>query len=689
MFEGEEEVDITPYVEEFKEFLSSMYKEKIDYMISNFPTVRSVYVSYKDLERFNPDLADKLIESPDLILKAANEAILSFVGTLSYMPVQKYHLVPHVRFIDLPDTGLMIQNITSKMINKLISVKGVITKRAEVRHMVKTALYRCAVCDAEYRVDLTRNASPPTVCEACKRKALRLVEEKSEFIDIQKCEMQELLERVKGGAPPARIELWMEDDIVNAVTPGDTVEVVGVLRIKPPEMMRGRKKSFIYTRYLDVVSVKSLQRDFEEITITKEDEQKIIELSKNKNLFEMLTDSVAPGIYGHKEVKQAIVLQLFGGTKGKTLPGGAPIRDDIHILLIGDPGVSKTRLLQYVTKLSPKSIYVSGKSITGTGLTASAERDELGEGGWTLKAGALVLASGGLAAIDEFDKIDLKERAALHEAMESQTISVAKAGIVARLRAKTSILAAANPKFGRFDVNRPLADQFDIPPTLLSRFDLIFPMIDTMDASFDSAVADRILYAHKGDDVKIVESTPRIEPEFLRKYIAYARQKIRPVLTDEAMEHIKDFYLQLRALGRSQNAVPITARQIEGIIRLAEASAKSRLSNRVELLDAKRATALMEHMLKSVGMDKETGKFDIDIITTGMPKSRMDKLNTVLSIIDRLSSEYDEVEIADVVKEAVEYGIDKHHAEQIIRELINKGEVYEPRNGVIRKTDKD
>jgi len=681
-------IDISPYINEFKDFLSSKYKPKIDNMISNYPKKRSIYVDYKDLEKYNPDIADKLIDEPEMLIMAANEALSSFMGNLTMTPaIQQFGLRPHVRFVNLPDMGLMIQNISSSMIGKLISVKGVVTKRAEVRHMVKTALYRCSVCDAEYRVDLTKS-QPPTVCEACKRKALRLIKEGSEFIDIQRCEMQELLERVKGGAPPARIELWTEEDMVNAVTPGDTVEVVGILKIKQPDMTRNRKKSFIYARYIDVVSVRSLQRDFEEIVITKNDEDKIRELAARPDIFDLLTESVASGIYGHKEVKQALVLQLFGGTRDKKMPGGAPIRDDIHILLIGDPGVSKSRLLQYIAELAPKSIYVSGKSVSSAGLTASAERDELDEGGWTLKAGALVLASGGIASIDEFDKIDPRDRAALHEAMESQTISVAKAGIVARMRAKTAILAAANPKFGRFDINRPIGEQFDIPPTLLSRFDLIFPMIDTMDAKFDSAVADKILYAHKGKDVDELERTEVIDPVLMRKYIAYTRQTLRPRLSEEAMKHIKGFYLELRALGKKQNAVPITARQIEGIIRMAEASAKTRLSEVVELIDAKRATMLTEHMLRSVGMDRETGEFDIDIVATGNPKSKMDKLNTVINIIEELSKSVDEVDIQDVISEAKSYNIQRYLVEQIIRELISKGEIYEPTPGHIEFTDK-
>ena len=264
----------------------------------------------------------------------------------------------------------------------------------------------------------------------------------------------------------------------------------------------------------------------------------------------------------------------------KTLPEGGRIRSDIHILLIGDPGSAKTRMLQYMSDLAPKSVYVSGKSVTGAGLTASAERDDLGEG-WTLKAGALVLASGGLGCIDEFSHIEKAEQSALLEVMESQSVSVAKAGIVAKFKARTSILAAANPKFGRFDPNQLPAEQFDIPPTLLSRFDLIFPIRDIMDEEKDKSLAQYVLTTHRDAALK---QTPQQEEynvlstEFLRKYIAYSRKMVKPVLSQEASEKIKDYYLQLRKLGQAQGAVAITPRQIEGLIRLSEASAKARLT---------------------------------------------------------------------------------------------------------------
>ncbi|MFH1447534.1 MAG: minichromosome maintenance protein MCM [Candidatus Micrarchaeota archaeon] len=380
-------------------------------------------------------------------------------------------------------------------------------------------------------------------------------------------------------------------------------------------------------------------------------------------------------------------LQLFGGCPGKELPEGGHIRSDIHILLIGDPGAAKSRMLQYITDLAPKSIYVSGKSVSGVGLTAAAERDELSEGGWTLKAGALVLASGGMVGVDEFDKMDEKERAAMHEAMESQTVSVAKAGIVAKFKAKTSILAAANPKFGRFDPNQLPSEQFNIAPTLLSRFDLIFPVRDIMDEEKDRKLAEHILRTHEAASAKInlLENDKTIIPtELLRKYIAYTRKYIRPKLSPEANEKIKEYYVEMRKMGAVQGTVSITPRYIEGLIRLSEASAKTRLSQKVEVSDAELAIKLNDFVLRQVMMDQETGKIDVDIIATGQPKSKVEKVNALLNLIKDLQKEYDLVEIGKVIEQAENYNMDQLTARRLIEDLITKGDLFKPKPGFIK-----
>ncbi|MCX8194971.1 MAG: minichromosome maintenance protein MCM [Candidatus Micrarchaeota archaeon] len=683
------ETDISPYVEKFEEFYSEALREKINRLLSEYPLQKSLFVDYEELERFDREIADLLIKQPDTILRAAEQALLAAteVAYKTAHPSEAYE--PHVRFFNLPESNLLIQDISSRQIRELISVKGVITKRGPVLHKVKVAVYRCQLCDAVIKVPISKNSPAPQVCPECRKRALKLEEDNSYFVDVQYSEAQELLERLKGGAPAAAIDLWLEDDLVNYVIPGETVEITGIMRLRPPQGSKTKGEGAqIYTRYIDVVSIQKTQREFEELETTREEEQKIRELASDPQLYEKIRESVAPGIYGHNEVKDALALQLFGGTPEKYMTGGAPIREDIHVLLIGDPGSAKTRFLQYVINLAPKGIYVSGKSVTGVGLTAAAEKDELGDGGWTLKAGALVIASGGIAAVDEFDKISDTERAAMHEIMESQTVSVAKAGIVARFRAKTSILAAANPKFGRFDPSKLPSLQFDIPPTILSRFDLIFPIIDVMDEVQDSALASHLLHIHRSAaEGKARQPEQKAEPipaDFLRKYIAYARRNVKPVLSQEAIEKLKEFYVEIRKRGKSEGAVPITPRQIEGLVRMAEASAKVRLSSTVTIEDAERAIKLTTYVLDKVSRDRETGRIDADIIMTGRPKSQIDKINAILSIVQRMQAQLGAAEIKKVVEEATSANIDETTAHRLVEELIFKGELYKVKPGFVK-----
>ena len=397
-----------------------------------------------------------------------------------------------------------------------------------------------------------------------------------------------------------------------------------------------------------------------------------------------------PSIFGHDEIKQAIVLQLFGGTPGKMLVDGGAIRSDMHILLIGDPGSAKTRILQSVSALVPKGIYVSGKSVTGGGMTAVAERDEFAEDGWTLRAGALVLASGGVCCIDEFDKLEDEDRAALHEALESQTISIAKAGIVARFTGKDRGACGSKPEIRKVRPERYPSEQFDIPPTLLSRFDLIFPIKDMMDEELDRNIARHILTQHSAAGAQLASmkeyeqvEKPPISSELLRKYIAYAKKNIMPRLGEEAAGRIQDYYIELRKLGSKSGTVPITPRQIEGLVRMSEASAKTRLSPIVEISDAEKAIALSEFMLKTLAVDRG-GRRDVDILLTGMPREKVDKMNTVMAVISKLEASEGMARIPRVVEEAMKENIDEITTNKYITELERSGDIFRPRSGVVK-----
>jgi len=682
------DVDITPLIESFSEFFSVVYKDKINELLIHYPDKKSLEIDYRDLEKFDVDLADKLTQDPDIVIDASEKAIEQMNNRTATGETFK----PYVRFFNLPGNELLIENISSQNLGKLISFKGIITRRADVMHKIRVAVYECEVCESRFKFIVEKNFKPPKRCPSCKKMSLNPLIEESTFIDVQRAEIQELLERVRGGTPASKVELWLEDDLVNAIVPGDNIEITGVLRLRPPMKQRS-KQEMLYNRFLDVNHIKSLKKDFEEINISQEDERRILELSSREDIEDILINSVAPSIYGYKEIKKAITLQLFGGTRDKLIKGKIPIRDDIHILLIGDPGISKTQFLQQSTRLAPKSIYVSGKSVTSAGLTVSAEKDELGDGGWTLKAGALVLASGGNVALDEFDKISEEDRSALHEVLESQTVSVAKAGIVSKFKAKTSVLAAANPKYGRFDQNRNIAEQFDIPPTLLSRFDLIFPIFDILDEEKDTKLAEHILsshmYASRNEIPK--EDEDQIDAELLRKYIAYARRNIRPIITEEAKNKIKEYYVNLRKLGMESGSVAITPRYLEGLVRLSEANAKMRLNPIVEESDAETAIKLVRYVLSKIMTDKETGRIDVDIVATGRSRAQTEKLqkvDTIREIIKELSKQYEYVEIDQIIESASKYNIDERVTNKIVTELLRRGVLYEKGYGQVRLVNK-
>jgi len=337
--------------------------------------------------------------------------------------------------------------------------------------------------------------------------------------------------------------------------------------------------------------------------------------------------------------------------------------------------------------------------------TASAVKDDFGEGGWTLKAGALVLASGGLANIDEFDKMDKDDRSAMHEAMEQQMVSIAKAGIVTRFKTETSILAAANPKFSRFDPYEPFIKQIDLPSTLISRFDLFFMIRDVLDRVKDEEITSSILKTHKAGEMMIQEGrkgkneskemqelrkiiTPVIDNAVLKKYLSFARQKISPVLSDEAMKTLSEFYLNLREMGKKEGSYAATHRQLEGLIRLSEASARVRLSDTVEKSDAERAIKLLKNSLQDVVTDPETGKIDMDIINIGTTHSKLTAMRNVLNLIREKSKEQDLVPIIEVIEEAKTIGLEKDKVNEIISELKRKGELYEKKHGFISPVDK-
>lgn len=685
-----------PFVSRFESFFKSQFKKDIERLVEKYPEKRSLEVDFKDLERFDFELADELIDNPDYLLEASQEAM----QRIDVPALEIEEFAPHVRFHNLPkDRETDLRDINAQQLGRLMSTEGIIRQITDVLPKLKIAVWECRRCGNTYRLKQdSQQIKQPAVCE-CKHKDFQLVTNKSEFIDYQKIQIQESLEKLRGNEQPTTLDIYVTDDLVNRVSAGDKTRFTGILRLSTP-----KDKRLVYGRYLEAVHLEETEKEFTEVEISPEEEQRIKELAENPKIYEMLVNSIAPAIYGHEIVKEAIVLQLFGGVK-KILPDETQIRGNIHILLVGDPGAAKSMLLLATNRIAPKSIYIAGKTATGAGISATAVKDEFGEGGWTIKAGALVLASGGIALLDEFEKMESTERSALHECAEQQTISVAKAGIVTKFKTETSILAAANPKYGRFDPYESFLKQIDLPVTLISRFDLFFPMRDVLDRVKDQEIAEHILRTHQaGEKILQQESKgkslsqkeaqeiretvmPLIEPELFRKYLAYARQNVFPVMEKEAIKAISDFYINLRDMGRKEGSYAATHRQLEGLVRLSEASARVRLSDVVELQDVERAVRLVRSSLEDLVTDQETGKIDIDIITSGQTHTQLSNMKKVLNIVKELFQEQQmPIALEQIIEQAKDEGIKADDTKEFISRLKKKGDLYEPKHNFIKPT---
>ena len=688
----------------FIQFYRNYYREEIGTLAQKYPNEqRSLYVDYDDLYQFDRDLADDYLAQPDQIQEYAEEAL-----RLYDLPADVKLGNAHVRLRNLPESvdirGIRVHD---NHIGKLVSVQGIIRKATDVRPKITDSAFECQRCGTmNYIPQEDGDFQEPHDCQGCEREGpFKINFDQSEFVDAQKIRVQESPEGLRGGETPQAIDINIEDDITGKVTAGDHVTVTGVLHIE--QMTANNEKLALFDLYMDGVSITIEDEEFEDMDITQEDIIEITELSEDPEIYEKMVGSVAPSIYGYDEEKLAMILQLFSGVT-KHLPDGSRIRGDLHMLLIGDPGTGKSQMLSYIQNIAPRSVYTSGKGSSSAGLTAAAVRDDFGDGQqWTLEAGALVLADKGIAAVDELDKMRPEDRSAMHEALEQQKISISKAGINATLKSRCSLLGAANPKYGRFDQYEPIGEQIDLEPALISRFDLIFTVTDTPDEEHDSRLADHILktnyagelntqrervatseFTQQQVDEVTEQVAPEIDAELLRKYIAHAKRSCFPTMTDEAKATIRDFYVDLRSKGADEDApIPVTARKLEGLVRLAEASARIRLSDTVDTEDAERSVSIVRSCLKDIGVDPETGQFDADVVETGTSKTQRDRIKNIKQLIAEIEDEFEEgAPLDEVLDRAGEIGMDASKAEAEIEKLRRKGDVYEPRQGHLRTT---
>lgn len=635
-----------------------------------------VELSFPSLSEFSPVLSEKLIDAPEETLSLL-EVALEELGLVQ---------TPRIRLIDLTKSAFIaIRKIRAKHLDQLLWIEGIVRQASDVRPQVVNAKFECPNCGAILSVlQIDRKFRDPSRCSCGWKGSFKLLSK--EMVDAQRLIIEESPDALDGGEQPRRIDVFLKEDLVDPrmetrTTPGSKVKIFGILKEVPVPMKTGS----ISTRFdiaVEANNIVSMEESFEDLNITEEDETQIRELAADPHIFKRLSSSVSPSIYGFEIIKQSVLLQSFGGVK-KVKSDGGSTRGDIHVLLVGDPGVAKSVLLKYVSTIAPKGRYVSGKAATAAGLTAAVVKDEFLKG-WSLEAGAMVLSNKGTVCIDEIEKMSEQDRSTMHEAMEQQSVTISKANIQATLRAETTVLAAGNPKLGRFDPYTPIPQQIDISPALLSRFDVIFVIRDLPNKIQDEAIATHVLEEHKQGVIRDV-----IEPSLMRKYVAYAKQKIKPKLSDEAIAEIKEFYIRLRNQPQQSDSaikpIPITARQLEGIIRMSEAHAKMRLSEVVNRNDAKIAIEIIRTSLMQVGYDEDTKTFDVDRITTGVTASKRGKILLVKETLSQLESRLGKLIPLEELKNELAEKITETELEEAINVLSKSGDIFKPKKGFIQR----
>jgi replicative DNA helicase Mcm len=702
----------------WKTFFLEAKETEIFTLLSKQSITPTLYVPFHELEAFDPDFAEDILQFPREILNTGKETLRQICRE------RGEELDVILRVGELPrDSRRAIRSIGSADIEKLRSSDVQVIKISEIKPRMHIAVFQCESCGVSQEIAQNNEREliepikcPPADQGGCGETAGRggatrfnLVFNVSRLINNQWIEIQELPESVESGAQPGRAKVLIEGDLVNKHLPGQRI-VANMIPVVYSEVIKNKKTPMFDIIY-HLISSEHESVPFTEIKITDEEEEQILAISKREDLLRLMQNSIAPSIYATgvmNFVKRSLALQLFGGVSRKN-PDGTRTRGDIHILLMGDPGVAKSQLLTYVSELSPRGKFASGGGVSGAGLTAAAVKDSFADGRFSLEAGVLPLSDRGLAAIDEFDKISNEDRHVMHPAMEQQTIHIAKGGITASLPSRCAIIAAANPKDGRFSkrgANQSVLRSFGetgLPAPLASRFDIIWMMRDEVRAEHDEMIAKHILRSrtrgvpealideYMADDPQEqdkdlifkegVDGTEHLTPSFLRKYIAYAKRNFHPNIDKDVMALILEYYVQERqSFGREDqedgesNVVPITARALEALIRLTEAHARMYLRENATAEDAKVSLAVFKHWRQEAGIEDESEYSGVSV--------RQRNTSTIISQIVRdICAENNNVAtISSIYNRAIPKKIDELTVDKILQQLCQGGQLYRPKN---------
>ena len=593
----------------------------------------------------------------EMILRSPNDSLQQFENAARDALLQAIQLdhdnsdsVSQIQIIlKSNQVSTPLREITASSVNSLIKVPGIINKASKARSKAKQLHIMCKSCMAATTLICPAafgGVVVPRVCGTCQGvDNMTVVPDKCTYVDQQSLTLQEAPEAVPTGEMPRNMLLAVDRALVDKVSPGTRVSVMGIVSIfkqggkSSRRGSMGKIASSVRTPYLRVlgIEIESEGSGRAETTFTPEEEQRFLEMSRDPNIYEKICSSISPSISGDYtvDIKKAIACLLFGGTR-RVLPDGMKLRGDINVLLLGDPSTAKSQFLKFVEKVAPVGVYTSGKGSSAAGLTASVIRDAKGE--FYLEGGAMVLADGGVVCIDEFDKMREQDRVAIHEAMEQQTISVAKAGITTILNSRASVLAAANPVFGTYDDMKSAAENIDFLPTILSRFDCIFIVRDIRNVDKDMSIARHVMGIHTNFSgaTELNSAEGEIDLVTMKKYISYCRQKCAPVLSPEAAEMLRNHYVGIREKHRQRTlqtgdraqTVPITVRQLQAVVRLAESLAKIQLS----------PVATPEHVTEAIRLFKVSTLSAASCVRSpgDVSSLRSDQVNEVRAIEDQV-----------------------------------------------------
>lgn len=653
-----------------------VYKEDLKSVALSWPDETSIKVDWWELDKSNPDLAEEVIEDPNRVLDIAERVVddeVAFEGMRT----------PDVRVENLGEAYTRnVEGIRVADQKTLVQFDGMAQQATEVMAKMLIGAYECRACGNTVHVEQTDpiNEQQPNGCGQCeKRSKFDLNKDKSTFVDAQKVTVQDLFDRVPNDKEPGQVQVWLEGDLAGEVKAGQMVRVVGIIDSEP--RIKGSKRTTTRDFYCRAVNVKRLE-DVEMPDNLSEDEiQEWRSMAQQTDFLEHIAQAVAPGFQGNIMERVAIALSLVGGC-GRSTNADHDHRGDIHLLLIGDPGLAKSALMRSAKDLVHGAAIVDAKNASKSGLTATVVRDDW-TGRWALDLGAMPLTDRSICFIDELDKARKREIGALHEPMEQQTCSVSKAGITASIPARSTVIASANPEHGVWEDRVTPADQLDLPGTILSRFDMILPFFDEPDAEEDEELAEKVIAKAQGK-----QETSEIDRSMFRRVIQHARDHISPTLTDEAAGLLQKDYVETRKR-HSSGSVAITPRQLEAMVRLAQAHARLCLREQATVTDAEFAIDMTHYWLDRLTSQTVGDGYDISLIEVGHGASQRERVESIRAKLDSLQDKANEEgrkapKKQELISELSDYGGNEAQLEADLDLMKREGELYEPEPGLIR-----